>query len=45
MIIVDELLGFKRMTTSGYAEMFEVVIQLELILAIVVLYWDKYGFH
>lgn len=41
MIIVDELLGFKRMTTSGYAEMFEVVIQLGAILAIVVLYWDK----
>ena len=41
MIIVDELLGFKRGTTPGYAEMFQVVIQLGAILSVVVLYWEK----
>lgn len=41
MIIFDDLIGFKTTATPGFASMFEVVIQLGAILAIVVLYWDK----
>ncbi|WP_406543391.1 undecaprenyl-diphosphate phosphatase [Clostridium ljungdahlii] len=42
MIIVGNLINFKAPTYNGaYIDMFEVVIQLGAILAIVVLYWDK----
>lgn len=41
MIIIDDLIGFKTTATPAFASMFEVVIQLGAILAIVVLYWDK----
>lgn len=42
MIIVGNLINFKAPTYNKvYIDMFEVVIQLGAILAIVVLYWDK----
>ena len=42
MIIVGNLINFKAPTYNGaYIDMFEIVIQLGAILAIVVLYWDK----
>ncbi|MEW8955667.1 undecaprenyl-diphosphate phosphatase [Clostridium sp.] len=41
MIIVDDIIGFKATATPEFAAMFQVVIQLGAILAIVVLYWDK----
>ena len=42
IIIVGNLINFKAPTYNGaYIDMFEVVIQLGAILAIVVLYWDK----
>ena len=37
MILVGNLIGF----TGEFANLFEVVIQLGAILAVVVLYWDK----
>lgn len=42
MIIVGNLINFKAPTYNKvYIDMFEIVIQLGAILAIVVLYWDK----
>jgi undecaprenyl-diphosphatase len=42
MIIVGHLINFKEpLYAKAYVDMFEVVIQLGAILAIVVLYWDK----
>ncbi|WP_027633816.1 undecaprenyl-diphosphate phosphatase [Clostridium hydrogeniformans] len=41
MIIVDDIIGFKSTATPHFAAMFQVVIQLGAILAIVVLYWNK----
>lgn len=47
MIILGSIIGFKgganpaNLYTKAYIDMFEVIIQLGAILAIVVLYWDK----
>lgn len=47
MIILGSIINFKggaspaSLYTKGYIDMFEVIIQLGAILAIVVLYWDK----
>ena len=42
MIIAGNLINFQAPTyPKAYVDMFEVVIQLGAILAIVVLYWDK----
>ncbi len=41
MIIVGELIGFEASAGKVFTDMFEVVIQLGAILAIVVLYWKK----
>lgn len=42
MIIIGDFINFNEPTISkAYTDMFEVVIQLGAILAIVVLYWDK----
>lgn len=42
MIIVGHLINFKEpLYSKAYVDMFDVVIQLGAILAIVVLYWDK----
>jgi len=47
MIILGSIINFKgganpvNLYTKGYIDMFEVIIQLGAILAIVVLYWDK----
>lgn len=41
MILVGNLINFNADYTKEYANMFEIVIQLGAILAIVVLYWDK----
>lgn len=41
MILVGSLIGFRTGANAQFAEMFEVVIQLGAILAVVVLYWNK----
>lgn len=41
MIVIGKLIGFNGFYRKPYTDMFEVVIQLGAILAIVVLYWDK----
>lgn len=41
MILVGGLIGFRTGNHGDFAQMFEVVIQLGAILAVVVLYWNK----
>lgn len=41
MILVGSAIGFREGAMGAFAEMFEVVIQLGAILAVVVLYWKK----
>ncbi|MBL4932110.1 undecaprenyl-diphosphate phosphatase [Clostridium paridis] len=41
MILIGELIGFNTSQTKAFSDMFEVVIQLGAILAVIVLYWKK----
>lgn len=41
MIIVGNFINFNHQTYGAYADMFDIVIQLGAILAVVVLFWDK----
>ncbi|MDD7793214.1 undecaprenyl-diphosphate phosphatase [Clostridium sp. 'White wine YQ'] len=41
MILIGELIRFNTAETKAFSDMFEVVIQLGAILAVIVLYWKK----